>query len=187
MSTSESKQAQARKQTVHTVWGMRTYDVWGNATDGYEVNDSYRRGDVELELEIVVNNAGSEYEFESAYPSDKQLREVFGLGKTRIETDGDDLSVYVSRERDGYPVGELRLESHPSLSPVREFTGWTSRAHCWTCGWNGSEFSSVKTEGMIDQDMEVERLIVTRSSETERATHKATTGHNEAMTYTVKF
>lgn len=27
------------KRTVKTEWRYATYDVWGNASDGYEVND----------------------------------------------------------------------------------------------------------------------------------------------------
>lgn len=27
--------------SIKTTWELRTYDVWGNAKDGYEVNDSF--------------------------------------------------------------------------------------------------------------------------------------------------
>jgi len=37
--------------TVKTVWSLRTYDVWGNPRYGYEVNDSYSAGEVELKQE----------------------------------------------------------------------------------------------------------------------------------------
>lgn len=104
--------------TVETVWELRTYDVWGNAEDGYEVNDSFSAGEVTLEIPQTKCNAGTPQEFVGAYPTDEQLQEVFGeLGA--IETDGDDITIYVTRERDGYPIGEMHCVSHESLSPVR--------------------------------------------------------------------
>lgn len=111
-----------QKRTIVTTWETATYDVWGNAKDGYEVNDVYRGSEVELRLTLQVNNAGTAHEFISASPSDRQLKRVFGVG-CRIDTDGDDMHVTVNRERDGYPIGELRCISHESLSPVREFKG----------------------------------------------------------------
>jgi hypothetical protein len=108
-----------KPKTIETVWSVRTYDVWGNAKDGYEVNDTYSRGTVTLSIPVTVNNAGTPQQFESAYPTDSQLREVFGIGRTQIETDGDDLHIMVNRSRDAYPIGELFCESHESLSPIR--------------------------------------------------------------------
>ena len=110
----------ARRRYVTTQWEWATYDVWGNARDGYEVNDVYRRREpVELRLEVKTYNAGSEHEFDSAYPSTKQIRQVFGV-RCQLDLQGDDLTVYVNRERDLYPIGELHCTSHDSLSPIRE-------------------------------------------------------------------
>lgn len=54
------------------------------------------------------------------FPSDEQIREAFDLGpKVQIDVDGDDLTIYVTRESDGYPIGEMFCTSHASLSPVR--------------------------------------------------------------------
>jgi len=107
--------------TVLTTWEVRTYDVWGNAEDGFEVNDTYVvNRNLELWIPVTIYNQGTEQEFRAAFPSDKQLREVFGLGKSQIETDGDDLSIYVTRARDSFPVGELYCKSHESLSPIRK-------------------------------------------------------------------
>lgn len=112
------------KKTIETVWEAWTYDVWGNAKNGYEVND---RNCIDraypLTLDVQENNPGTPQAFASATPSDAQLRKVFGIGKTRIETDGDDLTIYVNRERDSYPIGELHCTSHESLSPIREKQG----------------------------------------------------------------
>jgi hypothetical protein len=107
------------KQTVKTVWECWTYDVWGNPKEGYEVNDRscFDRA-YELDLVIETHNVGTEREFQSASPSDKQIRKVFGI-RCRFDTDGDDRNIYVRRERDGYPIGEMFCVSHESLSPIR--------------------------------------------------------------------
>lgn len=107
-------------KTIETRWEVRTYDVWGNAKDGYEVNDSYRKPDVDLTLEVNKHNVGTPSEFEYATPTDAQIREVFGLKKNvSIETDGDDTHIYINAGKDSYPVGELYCLSHESLSPIR--------------------------------------------------------------------
>lgn len=103
---------------INTEWEVRTYDVWGNADEGYEVNDAYSNGTVSLRLRIQVNNEGTLYQFDSAFPSDRQLKNVFGVS-ARLDVDGDDVLILVNRARDGYPIGELRLISHVSLSPIR--------------------------------------------------------------------
>jgi hypothetical protein len=114
-----TKRPTTKRTTIKTIWNMRTYDVWGNAKDGYDVNDSYSHGNVTLYLTPETHNVGTPQEFTSAYPSDKQLRSVFGV-RCQIECDGDDQTIYVKRARDWYPIGELSLESHASLSPIRE-------------------------------------------------------------------
>ena len=52
------------------------------------------------------------------YPSDYQIKQIFGVG-CEIETDGDDTKIYVNRKRDSFPIGELTCTSHKSLSPVK--------------------------------------------------------------------
>jgi hypothetical protein len=44
--------------TMATVWELRTYDVLGNAKDGYDVNDVYSAGTVELRIPQTLNNSG---------------------------------------------------------------------------------------------------------------------------------
>lgn len=102
-------------KTIETTWELRTYDVWGNADDGYEVNDSYNMGEVKLRLKLETQNAGTEHEFQSAYPTDRQIRRLFGV-RCRIETGGDGTHITIDRERDGYPIGEMTCTSHDSLS-----------------------------------------------------------------------
>lgn len=106
--------------TILTTWEVWTYDVWGNAKDGYDVNDrSCRARALPLRLKVEINNAGTPAEFRSASPTDRQLCKVFGA-YGGFDTDGDDITIYVSRKRDSYPIGELHCTSHESLSPIRE-------------------------------------------------------------------
>lgn len=104
---------------ISTRWELRSYDVWGNSRDGWEVNDTYRIGEVTLRLRVTVNNPGTPQEFLSAYPTDSQIRKSLRLRRFKLELDGDDLSIYVNRARDSYPCGELYCLSHESLSPIR--------------------------------------------------------------------
>ena len=104
--------------TVKTIWSIRTYDVWGNAREGYEVNDTYSAGEVEIWCPKYRYNAGTPYEFIGASPTDRQIKRALGV-TCRIETDGDDTHITVDRRRDSYPLGELYCESHESLSPIR--------------------------------------------------------------------
>lgn len=106
-------------KTILTVWEMSTYDVWGNKDDGYEVNDVYRHGEVRIRLKVETNNPGKSGEFQSAYPSDRQLQSIFGT-RAALDTDGDDTTIYVNRASDGYQIGELHCVSHSSLSPIRK-------------------------------------------------------------------
>lgn len=104
---------------IETTWELRTYDVWGNAKDGFEVNDTRSAGEVSIRCRVEVNNAGTPQEFLSAFPSDSQIRRALSLRRFQIETDGDDLHIYVNRARDNYPCGEMYCTSHDSLSPIR--------------------------------------------------------------------
>lgn len=109
-----------RKQYIDTTWETAHYDVWGNARDGYEVNDVYRsHEEVYIRIAVTVNNAGTPQQFLSVYPSDSQIRRALDLKRFRLEIEGDDLTIYVNRERDGYPCGEMHCTSHESLSPIR--------------------------------------------------------------------
>lgn len=105
---------------IDTTWEIRSYDVWGNARDGYDVNDSFNDGEVTIRLRVKVNNPGTPHEFISAYPSDSQIRRAMGLRRFKIDTDGDDMTIYVNRSRDGYLCGEMHCTSHESLSPIRK-------------------------------------------------------------------
>jgi hypothetical protein len=110
----------AKTKRIETTWELRSYDVWGNERDGYDVNDSHVFArEYPLTLTVTVNNSTTPaLTFESATPTDSQIRKAFGV-RCRIETEGDDTTIYVNRARDGYPIGEMHCTSHESLSPVR--------------------------------------------------------------------
>lgn len=47
--------------SLPTTWELRTYDVWGNSKDGYEVNDVRSAGEVELHIPITRYDVGTEW------------------------------------------------------------------------------------------------------------------------------
>lgn len=108
-------------KTVETHWELWSFDVWGNRQDGYDVNDrSCFDRDYVIYCKIEHNNVNNPaLAFDSASPSDYQIKKAFGVG-CKIETSGDDLHIDVARESDGYPIGELYCTSHKSLSPIRK-------------------------------------------------------------------
>lgn len=122
--------------TILTTWELRTYDVWGNKYDGYEVNNSFSAGTVELRIPVTRYNVGTPHEFRGASPTDRQIKRAFNV-TCRIETDGDDMHVLVNRERDDYPIGEMHCTSHVSLSAVRKYN------RCSVCGIQPSDTDNV--------------------------------------------
>lgn len=105
--------------SILTRWQMIFYDVSGNSRDGYEVSNMYSHGEIEIFAPQTVYNVGTKQEFIGASPSDRQVKRAFGV-RCRISTDGDDLTIYVNRSYDSYPIGELQCVSHESLSLVRK-------------------------------------------------------------------
>jgi hypothetical protein len=106
------------KKTVKTTWELWDYEVWGNNKDGYDANDRFCfNREYEINLKIEDNNPNTPQQFYSAYPSDYQIKKAFGIG-CRISLEGDDTTIYVNREYDDYPIGEMFLTSHKSLSPI---------------------------------------------------------------------
>ena len=84
------------------VW---TYDVWGNARDGFEVNDRYAHGTVEIVCREQVFNVGTLHEFSTFDPTDRQLSRAAGF--LRVTWDGSEGTYYAEGARNGRPVGEL--------------------------------------------------------------------------------
>lgn len=111
---------------IKTLWEVKTYELWGNAKDGYEVNDAfYLHHEYPINIETKTYNAGTPQEFVSAYPTDRQIREALDVrGRVNIGLEGDDLTIYAHATAAKYggfmPLGELHCISHESLSPIRE-------------------------------------------------------------------
>lgn len=106
---------------INTTWKVFTYDVWGNAKDGYEVNQTFASHEVTLRLTVRKYNEGTPQEFESASPSDKQLRQALDcMPRIKLDVNGDDTIIYVNHASSDYPLGELHCVSHESLSPIRK-------------------------------------------------------------------
>ena len=110
-----------KRRYIETVWEVWTYDVWGNARDGWDVNNRFcvTRA-LRLRLPVQTFNVDTPREFDSASPTDGQLRRALDINRgVKITKDGDDLAIIVSLARNDYPVGELLCTSHESLSPIR--------------------------------------------------------------------
>lgn len=114
----QTAEASHSRPIITTTWELWTYDVWGNEQDGFEVNDKYRSGAFDFPLEVKTYNAGTPQEFVSANPTDEQIVSILGIN-CAIETDGDDLTIYVNRASNGKPICELHCISHASLSPIK--------------------------------------------------------------------
>ena len=82
-------------------WRVWTYDVLGNAEDGYEVNDRSDHGYIDLPAE----------------PTDEQILDALkgwilndDVKLSDIEIGGDDMSITVDDASDGYPLAGLERE-----------------------------------------------------------------------------
>jgi hypothetical protein len=110
-----------RKIALHyDVWCL---DVWGNATDGYEVNDRSRCGKVTILADEMEYNIGTQYAFKSATPTRSQvvhaligrdlLKRTVKPEQIRINADaGADDDIYVDAARDGMPLYQLEAIGH---------------------------------------------------------------------------
>ena len=74
------------------------YDVWGNAEDGYNVND---RNCADENVEFDCEN--------NEYPTMAQIAEYLGCSVEAIEDDnfGDETHLYISESVDGKPLCEF--------------------------------------------------------------------------------
>jgi hypothetical protein len=100
----------AHRTRKYRVW---TYDVWGNARDGFDVNDRRSQGTVEIRCKVEVCNEGTDREFASWSPSDRQLSRACGFRGVSWDMSSDpDDTVSCEVSRNGRPVGEV------------EFIGW---------------------------------------------------------------
>jgi hypothetical protein len=106
------------KSNVVAIVEYATYDVWGNSRDGYEVNDAYRQGSTELPTDCHLSNVPRLPESDSGSStvpvmisytlSDRTIRGLFGI-RCKLDVSGDDMTYYVNRARDNYPIGEITI------------------------------------------------------------------------------
>ena len=88
------------------VW---TYDVWGNARDGYDVNDRAGHGYVTIRCKAQAFNVGTPQEFTTYEPTDRQLSIAAGFGVS-VQWEGQD-GYFTAEQANGRPVGELVEET----------------------------------------------------------------------------
>jgi hypothetical protein len=87
---------------MHT-YRFCTYDVWGNARDGYEVNDTYRTS-----MTVTLPSDATDAEVIKGINAAKILSKRATPKNIRI--DGDEDTIYIERAKDGYPIGVLHRE-----------------------------------------------------------------------------
>lgn len=99
------------------------FDVWGNAREGWDVNDrSCAERDARIPVEIRISNVPRFPGAKDAYRSfsesssfstemmisfeipDREIRGIFGPG---VEAEGDGEHITVSQKRNGKPIGEI--------------------------------------------------------------------------------
>ncbi|MBT9176525.1 MAG: hypothetical protein DDT20_00844 [Firmicutes bacterium] len=99
-----------QKTRTYALW---TYDVWGNARDGFNVNDRYLQGEVLIICKRKVFNANTPMEFTTYEPTDRQLSRVAGFAGVSWEGQEGDYTAELTRN--GYPVGELIEIDRPEV------------------------------------------------------------------------
>ncbi len=85
-----------------------SYDVWVDAEDGFYVNDrTCVHRDYKICCKAQTYNVGTPHQFTVYALTDRQIkrvaREVFGV-TCALVIGGDEKNIYVSREKDGYPL-----------------------------------------------------------------------------------
>lgn len=83
-------------------WKIYTYDVWCDDGDGFEVNDRYDRGSLELPEDASDEAIVQAVKDFGVFASGALVEE--------FELDGDDSVVYINDIVNGYPLCELLLE-----------------------------------------------------------------------------
>ena len=84
-----------------STWRVFSLDVWGNARDGYEVNDRSGIGKVRL-----PDDATNE-QIVRALKDAGILRKTVRM--SQIAIDGDDMFISIDQAKDGKPVFQLEV------------------------------------------------------------------------------
>lgn len=92
-------------------WKLYSYDVWGNAEDGYEVNDVIGPHET---VELSEEDLKTDKSLHKALLREGIFKKSYKYGS--FEYDGDEDIIYIERSKDGYPEGELRrVKGNPGL------------------------------------------------------------------------
>jgi len=83
-------------------WRYYSYDVWGNAKEGYDVNNVFKTNEI-VDIPNVVRSDKALLTFLKNIGFFKKSLKV-----TLFDTDGDDEVIYLNYR--GKPEGELRKE-----------------------------------------------------------------------------
>jgi hypothetical protein len=94
--------AKKSKKLTFEIW---SYDVWGNARDGFEVNDRSKVGKITVTAKRTTHNAGTPHEFSTYHPTDRQLARAANC--TGCVFDYSDGSYEITLRRNGRPIGQL--------------------------------------------------------------------------------
>jgi len=97
------------------VYQWLSYDTWGNARDGYEVNDIRSCGTF-----IVISAAAPDKAVNRAI-----MRAIFerGPGRPRVSIDWlDETMIELEYKRNGYPIGRFQL--HVDIDASRLNSRW---------------------------------------------------------------
>jgi hypothetical protein len=94
----------------------RTYDVWGNDKDGWDVNNTFSQGEIELKATLSLHNIpilplvdGSKPQILPIFSiSDGEIKRVLDI-KGGFTTDGDDILITINRKSDDKPLAEIRV------------------------------------------------------------------------------
>lgn len=99
-----TKKTRAKHPKTHAVLKFRevTYDVWGNARDGFEVNDKFRGSAI-----VSLTPEATDGDIMAALRAAGIIPRGSRATSYSIEWDGGDNPVYISRRKDGKPLGEL--------------------------------------------------------------------------------
>jgi len=99
------------KTRKYRLW---TFDIWGNARDGFDVNDRFSHGYVTIKCKRRDYNAGTAHEFSDWEPTDRQLSRVAGF--LRVTWDGQEGHYFAESSSNGRPIGELDEEGRPEFA-----------------------------------------------------------------------
>lgn len=84
---------------------LYTYDLWGNARDGWDVNNKFKQGTITIKVKGTVYNQGTDQEFVSYHPTDLQINRAIG-GKG-IRWEGETEYTLYGESKSGKPIAEL--------------------------------------------------------------------------------